>query len=638
MLCLRAVYLTLATGWWLVLMTTVARAQTEGTREEFIFQNACETGTWFGTCVDPDGCGVGIPGVVNNWGEVDCVGSSPAFPSAADTVALFTDCTLNGSASVIDVDASESTFVLATGSQLTLSGQLTSHELTSIQGTATLTFTEVCSALGNGTIMLVPEGPDTPSVETTGLGSLYFDGTLILEGAGTLSTAMTMYGLTMANVAGRDLRFEAQDIMNMGTFQASNGARLVFSGLTLDNSGSLTADQGTIHLEDGTAVVGGSLSFAHGGKLTSGSGHNLLSMVTLESDLLLDVLGDNSTNPSLEIGADILENDGRIRINPNAASDASLLLANLQDSPRADLTLVGDGELILSAGGVLEVPSGDRLLHGSYHTIRGAGSVLADLVNSWLITADVPGSVLELDPHTSTGIVNQAWLRAETGATLRIRDGAWFDHSAPGILQVNGILSSPDSGLTLVSGLLTGQGVVQCDLTTLAAQVMPGDMNPGTLTIQGDYVHGFASGLGIRLGGTLAGTEHDLLNVTGSVLLSGTLAVIPVQGFIPQPGQTFTILQGAPVTGTFNQLVSSGSFQVSYSPTSVTLTVLTSPRSPDLIPDGIIDTRDLVSLITAMPGIPAENDRADEDLDGNGTVGLEDLDIATQSWNYSVQQ
>jgi hypothetical protein len=85
-----------------------------------------------------------------------------------------------------------------------------------------------------------------------------------------------------------------------------------------------------------------------------------------------------------------------------------------------------------------------------------------------------------------------------------------------------------------------------------------------------------------QIGGLTAGTQYGQIVDNGSVALGGALQGILVNGFAPNLGDTFTILEnqgGIPVSGTFAGLPEGGTitaggykFQVSYANGNVTLT------------------------------------------------------------------
>ena len=102
-----------------------------------------------------------------------------------------------------------------------------------------------------------------------------------------------------------------------------------------------------------------------------------------------------------------------------------------------------------------------------------------------------------------------------------------------------------------------GGGVV--DLGTVA----PGN-SPGVLTIAGDFTFTNPNGFGasggrllIELGGTIAGTEYDVLHVLGDMdLAGGVLELVAIDGFTPGAGDIFAFLRvDGRITGSFASLV-----------------------------------------------------------------------------------
>ena len=68
-----------------------------------------------------------------------------------------------------------------------------------------------------------------------------------------------------------------------------------------------------------------------------------------------------------------------------------------------------------------------------------------------------------------------------------------------------------------------------------------------------------------------------MLQVTGTATLDGTLVVSGLGDFVPEPGDTFTVVQAGAVSGTFDRVVNDGTtcgvgFTVTYGSTWVTVT------------------------------------------------------------------
>jgi hypothetical protein len=144
-------------------------------------------------------------------------------------------------------------------------------------------------------------------------------------------------------------------------------------------------------------------------------------------------------------------------------------------------------------------------------------------------TYDLQGGTLTVN----NGIVNNGSLHVGAGATATV-GGAGLANNA--------------------SGELTGSGTIQGDVVS-AGLVAPGN-SPGTLTINGDYTQ---SGiLAIEIGGLLAGSEYDVLNVSGTASLGGSLNVslfdLGSGLFTPNAGDSFDILTADLLQGSFGTL------------------------------------------------------------------------------------
>ena len=86
--------------------------------------------------------------------------------------------------------------------------------------------------------------------------------------------------------------------------------------------------------------------------------------------------------------------------------------------------------------------------------------------------------------------------------------------------------------------------------TYVKGALRPGN-SPGVVTFGGDVTFGTSAALEIELAGTTPGTQHDVVRVGGHVALNGTLDVVLLGGFVPQPGDEFEILTFASRSGDF---------------------------------------------------------------------------------------
>ncbi|MBM3846049.1 MAG: hypothetical protein FJ405_07180 [Verrucomicrobia bacterium] len=94
------------------------------------------------------------------------------------------------------------------------------------------------------------------------------------------------------------------------------------------------------------------------------------------------------------------------------------------------------------------------------------------------------------------------------------------------------------------------------------------------LSIEGTFVQDAAGRLAIELGGLAPGAQRDQLRVSGAVSLNGSLALSYVNGFLPNPGQEFLLIEGGSVNGTFSTVTGGTApngrvVTLSYEPTTV---------------------------------------------------------------------
>lgn len=107
------------------------------------------------------------------------------------------------------------------------------------------------------------------------------------------------------------------------------------------------------------------------------------------------------------------------------------------------------------------------------------------------------------------------------------------------------------TGGTLAVGQFTG------NLVNNGGTLAPGN-SPGTTNITGNYTQSAAGIFAVEIGGLLAGTEYDVLNVSGTTSLDGTLNVslfdLGSGLFAPQAGDSFDILTAEILSGSFSSL------------------------------------------------------------------------------------
>jgi hypothetical protein len=227
------------------------------------------------------------------------------------------------------------------------------------------------------------------------------------------------------------------------------------------------------------------------------------------------------------------------------------------------LTVQGNGTWNNDAGATTVLPAGTQVSlafagpQAGFHNaglLRTSGSGTATLVlpltNADTGTIDVPaGTTLSLGvfppPFQTSGTVT-----VEAGATFIVAryTQTGVTTTVDGTLTVN---NSFFGGVFLNGGLLNGGGTINGNVTN-AAELRPGDA-PGVLTINGNYTQTSAGTLDVEIGGTTVGSQYDRLAINGTASLAGTLNVIILNGFVPDPGTAFQILTfHSPHSGDFD--------------------------------------------------------------------------------------
>ncbi len=192
-----------------------------------------------------------------------------------------------------------------------------------------------------------------------------------------------------------------------------------------------------------------------------------------------------------------------------------------------------------------------------------AGTISLGAVNALgefeLTNADIiimPGATLDLN-FAGTGMTLAGTARIVNYGTLNLQKSVTFlDNSdilnygqlniASAIFfsGVNNTLSVPSGAVLRGTNTINGSLVV-----AIGATFAPG-ASPGCTPITGDYTN--AGTLEIELGGTIACTEYDQVQVSGTAFLGGTLNALLFGGFIPTHLDEFIIIDAAALNGTFD--------------------------------------------------------------------------------------
>jgi len=228
-------------------------------------------------------------------------------------------------------------------------------------------------------------------------------------------------------------------------------------------------------------------------------------------------------------------------------------------------TLTMNGHNLLNDNGTIEL-NGGTLIQGGGSELQNRGL----LVGPGTINGRVQnrGTIRVGSGASDVLAINAPAMRNFAGATISLNGGTLTHTGATAILNEGRILGPGRLNVTLPVENAAG-GVIQ----------VGGGAQAGVLVVDGGLQLDAGSLLSVEIGGTAAGTDYSQLVVTGHLTLGGTLAVVLLNGFLPDPEtpDTFQVVTFDSVEGAFandDQTVDLGNglfLDIDYDLTDVTL-------------------------------------------------------------------
>jgi hypothetical protein len=512
-----------------------------------------------------------------NWSDPHNWGTG-SLPTAADDVIINTDpgvtiqYTLFGSSSV-DSLQSENALNFNLGS-LTIAGPSTVDNTVTISGAlATLTVNDQFSVqsfvqtagnlTGSGTVEISEQwvwsdgqvsGTGTTILDSTGLAVLsggFFsmlvgwtvqndgsafavDGGFDFQGNAVWNNDPgSFFALQGGAALGNFFAGPLSQFNNQGVLDVDNGSGPASNvGIPLNNAGEVDVDAGTLSLTGGGASQG-NFSLGDGSVLDINTNYTFNTHTTLNGNGTVQVDTFNTLTIAGNVRIPTLALPGG-----TVTAMANLTVANLSQSTFSTIggpgTITIDGQWTWTSGNM--TGPGRTVLNGTGAISGGFFSMLDGR------TVDNRGSVTVTD--SGFDFRNDAVWNNRPGSTLVLEDGASLGNffAGPGAVFNNaGLLVKDGSGTSQISIPLVNNGTLAINSTSI-------------LQVNGNFTQGAFGSLQIDLGGTGAGVGYGQLNVTGTANLGGNLTVNLVNGFTPNPGDTYQILLFGSRVGGFASL------------------------------------------------------------------------------------
>ena len=388
-------------------------------------------------------------GVIRNLGTaaLNDVANSGAFIANNASVT-----TLGGT-----INSTGSILINSTGSftDLTINGSVT------FTGGTTLTLQNAARVRGTGTLFNGGSSGEAFTIqgESSNSGSIGANELAIVNRSGGLIDANVFNG-TVGLALVVDPR-AVDGLINLGVMRASGGGILRLTG---NGGGGFTNTGGTI-----SALIGSEVQLTSSASITGGT------LSTVGTGVIRNL--DTATLTSLtNAGTFIANNASTTTLNGTILNSGSISIVSAGSFTNLSL----GSNVTFTGGGVLNLVNADRvmgsgILTNANNTIQGETSNSGSLGNNvigivnqagGIISANVSGLTLNVDPNLANGLVNQGTMQAINGGILLLNGngGGTFTNSGTikatgGTLQFTGAVSSSgtvDVGADSLS--ITGSG------------------------------------------------------------------------------------------------------------------------------------------------------------------------------------
>ena len=453
-------------------------------------------------------------------------------------------------------------------------------------------------ATNKGTLIL-----DGGTVTNTGQGSIISTGsgsTVELEN-GVIVTGGTLSGTTSAlieTLGGQTATLNG--VIISGNYKAADKSTTTIEG-TITNNGTiaLSSTGGVTELVIGAPGV----SVAGKGKLVLSNNSSNIITGAAATDVLTS---SNTIQGSGNIGNGQmgLVNTGTILANQSSLLEIDVSTAGFDNKGTLTVNNSDTLEITGAANSFANFNSGTGALTGGTYVVNGtlkfdganivtnAATITLSGTTAAIIDQNGKNALANFATNASTGsftlagnhsltttgaFSNAGILKISTGSTLTL--GGNFSQTA-GTTTVDGNLTTADA-INISGGFVYGNaGTLAGNLDLTGGKLNPGDglNRTGDLNIAGTYTESGAGTLNMDLGGTIPDTKYDVLNISGTASLGGTLNVDLISGFKPTVGESFDIVNYSSETGKFATLVlptltGGDTWSVSYNATGVVLTV-----------------------------------------------------------------
>ncbi len=416
----------------------------------------------------------------------------------------------------------------------------------------------LAGGVGAGSLTISDGGSVTANTGLLiGVASPGLAGTLTVQDAGSV---LTVGGIGVAVGTGVPNPLNASQRLFV-----ENGGRVIIDGNSTFAPSTSVATHGNVVISGSGSELDASeslLSAADGGMLRVENGGSLLSAQNITGSFNANfgpVRIGTSEPPGLTVtgSGSSWHSGGTIRVGANGYSGAIMIAdgATAQATATASTTevLIGEFAIGTASGKVSVLGAGTMWLLQQMFVSVGSQNIPGG--DGQLLIGD--GAEMHMDGG-AVQVHHNGILDVGAGSVLSSPFVIVLtEFSEPGVLSGNGTIDMVGGAFLVNEGLIT-----------------PGGQNTGLLTINGNFSqHGGSGILAIDIGGLTPGLQFDQLVVNGLAGIGGMLRLKASNGFTPFAGQTFEVVKAGQIQGQFALECDDSIFSLSYTPTSVIVTV-----------------------------------------------------------------
>jgi hypothetical protein len=411
---------------------------------------------------------------------------------------------------------------------------------------------------------------------------------------------------------------------------------------------------------DGDAIVNPPTQVA-GAMLIDGGVTQINNTASFESTaiVMVDAGAELELNGVSTLSGGSYSGGGLIQFNALTNVNANTTIAtgrvDLDGAAENTQISLNNAALVLNVGGI-DVTN--NLYVGTMNVTGAAARLEVNLSNpltAWRVTSGGvlnfstpsagPVTMLDGSDLSAEGIINATGrVRLEANITLRSRlnvltsdtdvhfgsGGQNFMFNTGSVAGLGSITIDDGTRMHLENNTNVGVDVENAgrlEVGFVASEVAIDLTAPGSALIRANFSQTSTGTFAVNLAGLLQGSQFDLLNVTQTARLGGTLEISTIDGFVPTIGNTFQILTAASVVNTFATVYAFDEADllgygvtVLYSPTDVVVRIDNVFLLGDYNMNGIVDAADYTvwrNMLGQMGAGLAADGNGDSVVDAN---------------------